>query len=269
MVAPNPPEHALEAAALTDTGTARDHNEDACAVLCDSPTCAVVGVADGVSSYPGGETASRLALDVLVRAWGEQPGVSPYKRLARAAQQANIEVHDLAMVVPELNGMATTLTAVVLDRGELVAAHVGDSRLYLVREDGITQLTKDHTVIGERVRMGLLSEERGRGHPHRSVLTRCLGRELIVAIDRITRPVQQADALLVCSDGLYGVLEDGEMAALVRQAADAAGACRALLDAANARGTPDNLTAVVVRVVGPVPERAPENLGWRRLFRGR
>jgi len=177
-------------------------------------------------------------------------------------------VHELSLFVPELRSMATTLIAVAIDRGEMTAVHVGDSRLYLVRGGTITQLTKDHTVAAERQRLGLLSEEHARTHAGRSVLTRSLGRELICAIDRISMPLSQGEVLVLCSDGLHGVLGDGEIEALVRDA-DAATACRALIDAANARGTPDNLTAAVVRMTGPIPARTrPSGLGeklWQLL----
>ena len=175
------------------------------------------------------------------------------KRLYRAVQQANIEVYDLATVVPELRGMTTTLTAVVVDRGELTAAHIGDSRLYLLRDGRLTQLTKDHTVAGEKARIGLMSKARAREHPDRSVLTRSLGRELIVPIDRISNRLFRGDALLVCSDGLYNVLDEEQMAPLVARG-DAGAACRSLIDTANGRGTLDNVSAAVLRVLNG-PER--------------
>jgi serine/threonine protein phosphatase PrpC len=251
----------VEVAALSDVGTGRDHNEDACGTAREGEACAVVVVADGVSLAAGGEVASEMAVEVLLRAFAEDAGKAPAgQRLYRAAQQANIEIYDRAVVVPELRGMSTTLTAVVVDRGELTAVHVGDSRLYHVRGGEIVQLTKDHTLAAEKVRMHLLSREKAREHPDRSVLTRSVGRELIVSRDRIARRVAQGDVLLVCSDGLHGVLADEDLARLLEGRAPAA-ACRALLDAANARGTPDNLSAAVLRVVGPTPEVAsPDGL---------
>jgi protein phosphatase len=168
-------------------------------------------------------------------------------------QQANIEIYDRAVAVPELRGMSTTLTAVVVDRGELTAVHVGDSRLYVLHDRELVQLTKDHTVAAEKVRMKLLSREKARTHPDRSVLTRSVGRELIVSRDRISRRLIQGDVLLACTDGVYGVLEDEELRRLVA-GRDAAAACRAVVDAANARGTADNLSAAVLRLVGPTPE---------------
>ncbi|HUL59096.1 MAG TPA: protein phosphatase 2C domain-containing protein [Anaeromyxobacteraceae bacterium] len=247
--APAAAEHVLDVAALTDIGTERVNNEDACGTIVEGP-CAIVAVADGVSSGAGGEVASEMAVEVTLRAWREESAsLGAGQRLYRAVQQANIEIYDRAVAVPELRGMATTLVAVAVDRGELTAVHVGDSRLYLVRGGEIVQLTKDHTVAAEKVRFGLLSKEKARESPDRSVLTRSVGRELIVSRDRLSRTVEQGDVLLLCSDGLYNVLRDEEIAAAVSPAEDAGAAARALVDAANARGTGDNLTAAVVRVV--------------------
>jgi protein phosphatase len=246
----------LDLAVLSHPGTARTDNEDHGAAIADDTVPGLVVVADGVSSYEAGEVASRTAVETIVRAYGEQPAqVAIAKRLARAVQQANIDVHDLALVVPELRGMATTLTAVAIEGARLHAAHVGDCRLYLARGDRLTQLSKDHTVAAERVRLHLMGEERGRRHPDRSVLTRSLGRELIVAFDRITTPLATDDVVLVCSDGLYNVLDESELRSLLAGRA-AVEACAALVEAANARGTSDNLTAAVIRVLS-VPETPP------------
>ncbi|BDG04568.1 protein phosphatase [Anaeromyxobacter oryzae] len=258
-------EWVLDAAALTDRGTTRPHNEDACAARVDPDGNALAVVADGVSLAAAGEVASQMAVEVLLRAYAEEPATAaPGQRLYRAVQQANIELYDRAIAVPELRGMSTTLTAAVVAGGELTAVHVGDSRLYLLRNGAAVQLTKDHTVAAEKVRMRLLSREKARLHPERSVLTRSVGRELIVSRDRIVQRLAPGDILLLCSDGLHGVLDDAELPALVGERF-AAEACRALLDAANARGTPDNLSAAVVRVTGgaPLAGESPEGLGSR------
>ena len=260
-------EHGLfDIAAYSDVGTERGHNEDACGTLAAAGGVVAV-VADGVSSGAAGEEASQKAVEVTLRSFEEQgQAVALGKRLVQSVQQANIEIYDRALVVPELRGMSTTVTALALEGGELVAAHVGDSRLYLVREGRATQLTKDHTVTAERVRLGVLSEKRARFHPDRSTLTRSLGRELIVAVDRLSTRVRQDDVLIVCTDGLYNVLEPEEMVeVLSRQGAHSAS--RSLVEAANARGTPDNVTAAVVRVVGAVPA-PPAPTGLMGRLRG-
>lgn len=253
----------FQCAVLSDTGTERPHNEDACGMHVESPMHALIAVADGVSGMEGGEIASRTAIDTVLSAYRESPAAwGAAKRLYRAVQRANIEIHDRALIVTELRGMSTTLTAVVVDGGIAHAAHVGDSRLYLLRGGRMLQKTKDHTLAAEKRRLGLVSAERLADHPDRSTLTRSLGRDLIAAIDRLSFPLAHGDAVLLCSDGLYNVLSHDELRenALV---ADSSQACRALIDAANARGTPDNVTAAVVRVISPPPVAAPS--GWRAL----
>jgi serine/threonine protein phosphatase PrpC len=243
---------AFVAATWTDKGTERDHNEDASGVLVESDTCGVVVVADGVSSGEGGEVASQMAVEVTLRAFQEEPRTRPAGlRLYRAVQQANIEVYDRSVVVTPLRGMSTTLTAVAVDRGELTAVHVGDSRLYLIRNGEIEQLTRDHTVAADKARFGLISEERARNHPDKSTLTRCLGRDLIVNRDRLAHPLRQNDVLMMCSDGLYNILPEKEIVALASKP-DVDEASRALVEATNQLGSYDNVTAAVIRMVGPI-----------------
>jgi protein phosphatase len=245
---------------LSHPGTAREKNEDACGLYNDA-SCTLAVVADGVSGYEGGEIASQTAVDVTLREFRESPTTwGILKRLHRAAQQANIEIHDRALVVTELRRMSTTLTAVAVQDGILYAAHVGDTRLYLIRDGSIVQKTKDHTLAADRARIGL--GMRAKDHPDRWTLTRSLGTELIAAIDRITFPLAKDDVLLICTDGLYNVLEESELHEHVA-GKDARSACRALIDVANARGTPDNLTVAVLNIEAGAPEVAS---GWRTVF---
>ena len=252
--------------ALSDMGTDRPDNEDSCGCLIESPDSVIFAVADGMGGYEGGEVASSMAVEITLRVWQESPREwAAAKRLSRAVQQANIEIHNRALAVPELRMMGTTLTAVTIDRGSLVAAHVGDCRLYLIRRRRILQLTKDHTVTGERVRMGLLSEEAARFHPERSMLTRNLGHELIASVDRISMPLIRGDRLVLCSDGLYNVLRDHEIELIARdrQCSDAA---MLLINSANERGTADNLTVAVFSMMAETG-LTPAPMGWReRLY---
>jgi serine/threonine protein phosphatase PrpC len=246
---------AFDLATLSDVGSERANNEDCCGSFVAGATSALFAVADGVGGYEGGELASKMAIDITLKTYSESPpSWGPLKRLHRAVQQANIEIYDRAIVVPELRRMATTITAAVIDGGELYAAHVGDTRLYLIRGDRMTQLTKDHTVTGDRLRMGLISAERARTHPDRSTLTRSVGPELIVAVDKISMSLEQGDILLLCTDGLYNVLEEGDIHALIFDV-QASTAVKRLIDAANAKGSIDNLTAGILRVTGELPSR--------------
>ena len=145
--------------------------------------------------------------------------------------------------------MSCTLTAACVDDGELTAVHVGDSRLYLIRDGEATQLTKDHTVAAEKVRMKLLSKEKARFHPDRSVLTRSLGRELILSRDRITQRVYVGDVLLLCSDGLTRHVSDERIRDVLRSMTSAKQACETLLQEALDDGGTDNITVIVGRAV--------------------
>jgi serine/threonine protein phosphatase PrpC len=252
----------FEIASRTHPGLVREANEDHCATFV-AEDCVGLVVADGVSSYSGGDTASRLAVQVAVENFRDSAtSLALPKRLYRAVQQANIAVHDLALAVPEFHGMATTLTAVALAPGELHAAHVGDCRLYLLRGGKLRQLTKDHTVAAGRMRMGVLSKARARQHPGRSTLTRSLGRELIARVDQLSAPLEDGDLVVVCSDGIHGVLDDSEIQRL-SQARSAEFVCQALLEAAHQRGSPDDVTAAAARVTSGA---RPSVAGKRRLF---
>jgi PPM family protein phosphatase len=255
----------FEIALRTDIGTKREENEDSCGHLVESADSVLFAVADGIGGYEGGEIASAMAVEITLKAYRESPvSWEPGKRLYRAVQRANIEIHDRALTVPELRRMGTTLTAAVVSNGILYAAHVGDSRLYLIRRGRISQITKDHTAVQERVRMGLMTATRARNHPDRSMLTRSIGQELIVSVDRITLGLEQDDRLLVCSDGLHGVLEDAELERALRGLSTKE-ACDHLIDLANQHGTADNLTAVLFTQKGPTSNVAASQGIWGRI----
>ena len=230
----------------------RERNDDCCVTFCLADNAGLL-VADGVSGENGADTASRTAIAVALETLrSDEDSLRPARRVREAAQRANLALYDLALARPELRGMSTTLTAVLLEKNELHAAHVGDCRLYLLRGGRLLQLSKDHTVSAARVRLGLLSKARARNHPGRARLTRGLGRGLIANIDQIRLRLVEHDLLLVCSDGIHGLLEDDEIRALC-QRASAEEACSALIESANRQGSPDNVSAAVARVVGALP----------------
>jgi PPM family protein phosphatase len=248
-------------ATLSDRGTERENNEDACGTYREHGGCSLLVVADGVSGNEGGEVASQMAVATTIETFRESPrSWGPAKRLYRAVQRANIEIHDRALLVTEIGRMSTTLTAMVVEGGMVHAAHVGDTRLYLLRDGNLLQKTKDHTVAGGRERMGL--SVRPKGHVDRSTLTRSVGRELIAAIDRITFRLAKNDVILLCSDGVYNVLDDADLIDALG-ASDPGQACAAIIRSANVRGAPDNLTAAVLHFLG---EPAPAKVGWRNVF---
>ena len=248
---------------LTDVGCVRADNEDAVGVW-QHEDGLLFAVADGLGGHAAGEAASTLALEVVAREMERAPGSWPVaRRLRRAIQEANLSIYNKSITVPELRGMGTTLTASAVVGGTLVAAHIGDCRLLLCRDGSLTQLTKDHTWVAEQVQYGLLSTEEARAHPRRNVVTRCLGRELIVAIDMLTLDIRPGDILIQCSDGIHALVPDGEIAELLGAHPPEA-ACQALARRAKQEGGEDNLS-VQVAAINDCPE--PAARPWWRFGR--
>lgn len=248
---------------LTDAGCVRDENEDA--IACWPHDDGIVfAVADGLGGHNAGEIASSLAIEVVGQEMEKAPRSWPVnKRLKRAVQEANLRIVSKATTVPELRKMGTTLTASAVVGSTLVTAHVGDCRLYLLREGQLTQMTKDHSWVGEQVSYGILTAEEARNHPRRNVLSRCLGHELIVAIDVLTMSIQPGDILLQCSDGVHTLLDESAMLELL-QSAPPDNACRAIIQRAREAGGDDNLSVQVAAVMSCSPDLPRP---WWRLGR--
>jgi protein phosphatase len=245
---------------VTDVGCVRDGNEDAigCWPYEDG---LLFAVADGLGGHNAGEIASSLALEVLVQETESAPQSWPIaKRLRRAVQEANLKIYNKGMTVPELRRMGTTLTASAVVGSTLVTAHVGDCRLYLLRGENLTQLTKDHTWVWEQVQYGILSPEEARTHPRRNVLSRSLGHDLIISVDVLTMDVRPGDVLLQCSDGIHALLAETEILESL-QSAQPDAACRAMIRRARAAGGGDNLSVQVAAVVSCSP--SPPRSWWR------
>jgi protein phosphatase len=234
----------LRAAGITDPGQVRTQNQDTFSV-----DDRLVVIADGMGGYAGGEVAAAIAVEVLGERFAEDGSATG---LSIAVADANRRIYERG-VEPGLEGMGTTLVAAaVIPDGaspRLVLANVGDSRGYLLRGGELRQVTEDHSVAAELVRLGRLDEEEGSEHPGRHVLTRALGVERDVEPDLIEMEPLEGDRLLLCSDGLSNELTDDEILALLR-VGEPSDAARALVAAANAHGGLDNITAVVADVVG-------------------
>ena len=218
----------IEFSQLTDAGRVRSRNEDAIGHWPHDDGL-VFAVADGLGGHAAGEIASALALEVLAREMERAPGSWPVaKRLHRAVREANLALYNKAIAVPELRGMGSTLTATAVVGASLVAAHVGDCRLVVVREGVGKQLTKDHTWVWDQVQYGRLSPEEARVHPKRHHVTRCLGRELLTAIDVLSFDLLPGDVLAQMSDGVHAALPEAEIIELLN-AHPPESACRALI----------------------------------------
>ena len=240
----------FRSASLTDTGRVREQNEDT--PLADLP---LVGVADGMGGHEGGEVASQLAIHTL-RSWKEKlegrAGRDATEILREAFTQANRVVFQKGVEDESLLGMGTTLTIGWLDSGTLSLAHVGDSRAYLLRGERLQQLTEDQTVAQEWVRRGRLSEEEAAASPHRHILLQAIGADTDkLDIETTTLTLRPGDRLLFASDGLTGMLKDNDhLHELLATQGSPDEVCRVLVDAANAGGGEDNISVVVVDVVG-------------------
>lgn len=247
---------------LSDTGPVRETNEDA---LGSWPVEGgfVFAVADGLGGHNAGEVASALAMEVLGRELGEgRGGPASVKALRNAVHQANLEIYQKAITVPELFRMGTTLTASAVVDDALVAAHIGDSRLYFVRGGKITQLTKDHTRVFEQVQAGILSEEKAREHPDRHALTRYLGHDLIASIDFLKLSLQTGDVLLQTTDGVHDVVNDRDFLEILGAESPEA-ACRGIVGRAKERGTTDNMSVQVAVVRHCAPPKEPRPSWWQ------
>jgi len=251
----------VEVGSLSDPGQVRELNED---YLGTPQTMEIsldvverrgrlYAVADGMGGHAAGEVASRQAISILFKEYYTSPSAEIIKTMKQAIEAANAEVHAQASLDRARAGMGTTLVAAVLQGDDLYVANVGDSRAYLVREQGIEQVTKDHSWVNEQVQAGIITEQEAREHLYRNIITRSLGTKPSVDIDFFQRKVQQGDVLVLCCDGLSNEVENDEIARVV-SATDPQEAAHELIDLANQRGGPDNITAIVVRI-GEVVKR--------------
>ena len=231
------------AAAQTDAGRRRLRNEDA--FVCEPPLFAI---ADGMGGAQAGELASRLAAAALEELAGSALGTDAVVDLVH---QANTRVYRRSLEDPDVAGMGTTATVILVDEagGTLAIGHVGDSRAYRLRNGDLEQLTADHSLVAELVRHGRLTEAEAAAHPQRSVITRALGTEPEVEVDTLTVELAQGDLYLLCSDGLTTMLSDTEIRAVVAAIdGDLGRVASDLVDAANRAGGEDNITVVVFAV---------------------
>lgn len=253
----------LEFFQLTDGGSVREGNEDAIGFWPYGEGF-LFAVADGLGGHNSGEVASGLAIEVLAREMGRVPSAGPVmKSLKRAVQQANLEIYQKGITVPELYRMGTTLTASLVTGNTLVAAHIGDCRLYLLRRGVLSQFTKDHTSVQEQVEYGILSPEEARMHPGRHKLTNYLGHDLITSVDTLRMEIQPGDVLLQCSDGIYDVLSESEITELL-QAGRPEAACRAAVQRSREAGGSDNMSLQVAAVISCCASPPPAS--WWRFW---
>ncbi len=245
----------IEVSGKSDIGCLRTNNEDAFGYWEpeDDVKFGRLGrlaiVADGMGGYEGGQEASRIAVDTMVEKYGTYAGNDPQQALIEGLQAAHEEIRRYGVVHPDLQGMGTTCTAIAIVQDAMHYVHVGDTRLYLIRDGKITQVTRDHSYVGRLVEAGMITREEAEHHPQRNILTSALGTspELVMDAPGRPEPLRQKDVLVICSDGLWGQVQDQEILETVnKQAADGAG--RDLIELARQRGGPDNITVSILRM---------------------
>jgi len=245
--------------AKTDVGLKRSHNEDE---LCVDPVLGLYLVCDGMGGRNAGEVASRLAVETIHRHMREArlnehlPMIgaadrqfsTQTNRLASAIRLANQTIRNAAKQSAEQEGMGTTVVSAALNGQVLSVAHVGDSRMYLIRGDSIQQLTADHSLVAEHVRMGLLTEEEAERSSQKNIITRALGIDdtVDVALDEV--PLIREDRVLLCSDGLTQGVKPAEILEVIRREKEPQDASERLVELANAAGGLDNTTVILITV---------------------
>jgi serine/threonine protein phosphatase PrpC len=245
----------VELAGISDIGCQRENNEDQYAYWepATDEEFAYKGrlaiVADGMGGHQGGQEASRIAIETIQEVFAETTGGHPQSLLLAGFQAAHQRILRHADGHPELHGMGTTATAIVVVDKQLFYAHVGDSRLYLVRGGNIVRLTHDHSYVGRLVDNGVISSAEAEIHPQRHILTAALGAGGEISPETPEQPMalQQGDVLVLCTDGLWGLLSENEIQSAVANG-EPSEACQALIKMTKARGGPDNITLQVIRV---------------------
>ncbi len=243
---------------FSDPGRARDHNEDSYA--CNEKARLFL-VADGMGGHASGETASQLAVksveEFVIRSRSEyrewtieyqENMTSEQNRLLAAATFANHQILETANRYPAKRGMGTTFVGVTIEEDHLVGVNMGDSRVYLIRDGEMSQLTEDHTLVGEQEREGMLTKDGARRHPHRHVLTRALGIDKKPEMDAFLSKIMPNDLYLLCSDGLHEMLEDHEILTLINSVEDKSLSriALSLVLQANLAGGLDNITVILI-----------------------
>jgi serine/threonine protein phosphatase PrpC len=262
----------LDVAQLTDVGRKREHNEDNMAFVIPKDPLVMANkgalfiVADGMGGHAAGEVASEIAVDTVSNMYYQDDSADVAVSLLRAIRRANASIHQRAAENMLRTGMGTTCVAAVLRGNIAYIANVGDSRAYLLRGSQVKQISQDHSWVAEQVRAGLLTEDQARTHAQRNVITRCLGTQAEVDVDVFHEELNEGDSLVLCTDGLSGLVSDEELLRIVDQFVPQESVYH-LVERANENGGPDNITAIVARVqeVGEEPPgvRYPVGVGGR------
>ncbi len=249
----------LSSAGRTHVGMKRTHNEDSLRLLREEN---LFIVADGMGGHASGEVASQMSVETLAeffRSTAEDDEITwPYKldkgrkyqenRVVTGIKLSNRRIHEAAQRDTKLKGMGTTIVVTFYVNGTCYVGHVGDSRVYRFREGELTQLTEDHSLLNDYIKMRQLTPEEIEAFPHKNVIVRALGMKETVQVDLMFEKPNPGDVYLLCSDGLSGMVSDPEMAQILADDEDLDAQCDRLINQANAAGGTDNITVILVRV---------------------
>lgn len=230
---------------VTDPGLCRERNEDA--VAWSTERCWAL-VADGMGGHQAGEVASDLVVKTVRERLDVDPARNVKRQLHRAVIEANRRIHAEAAADERRRGMGATVVLVRFTPRRLVVAHVGDSRLYRLRNGHLVQLTRDHSLVQELVDGGMLSAEEALHSPHRNVITRAVGHHASVDVEVASHPCRRGDRILLCSDGLTDLVEDDRLAACLSSAAPPESVVETLTELANQAGGRDNIAVLVADI---------------------
>ncbi|SMO46671.1 Stp1/IreP family PP2C-type Ser/Thr phosphatase [Melghirimyces algeriensis] len=249
----------MEKAWLTHKGRVREHNEDSVGLFQSDHGVMMAVVADGMGGHQAGDTASRTAIRVMQRELHalshEMETDRRQTMIQEAVEVANHEIYNMATQKAECKGMGTTMIASILGKNEVVLAHIGDSRAYLLHKDGLYQLTEDHSLVNVLKQHGEISEEEARVHPHRNVIVRAVGTDEEVEADVIVSPWYKEDLLLLCSDGLYNMVSVDQIGKILTSPASLREKAEQLLEKALDAGGTDNISIVLVKNDGIIREK--------------
>lgn len=234
----------MKAVSIYETGCVRKNNEDSYLIL---PEVSLYAVADGMGGHNAGEVASGLAIEELKKRVPGLKGLDTDRIqdwILATIKEANRMVYEASLRAEEMEGMGTTLTTLVIKGNKAVIGHVGDSRIYLWRESTLSLLSEDHSMVNELVRLGQLTEEKAKNHPHKNVLSRALGVDANMAVDCFQLEVQAGDVFLLCTDGFSNVIEEDEMTEEFSVAGTWEEHLEKLKGVVLERGAPDNFTVI-------------------------
>ena len=241
----------LKTFSITNIGKKRKVNQDY-VYSSENPVGALDNlflVADGMGGHKAGDYASRVTVETMVTRIAEASDKEPVLIFEEAIEAANTIVRVQAAIAPELEGMGTTVVAATVKDEVLYVANVGDSRLYVVNEAGIHQITRDHSWVEEMVMRGSMDREEARLHPDKNIITRAVGAESTIEADFFKVQLCEGDRILMCTDGLTNMLEDEEIRMILGGARDTVEQAEELVNAANEKGGRDNISVILIEPV--------------------